>query len=479
MKIYDMVELAGRNLREAFLRNSLTTLGIGVGVASLVAMVSLGLGLQKLFNRQLGRSGLFDAIYVSARRDVRGTTAADRESGLTAPKVLDDAARRDFEEMPEVSEVYPNLTAVGDFHLPSGKPDDTHFTVVGGLPPSARNSDSFDDFQGRYFSGPDAAEVIILADFGRALLGLPAEPRNSEVKLTQEQANQLLDHDVILRYAERQESSAEPAQSSRSSTQAPASAGAPDDGSDDDANSFSVVRREQRLKIVGIVTREPYRGMRQGRTSALLPIDFAESLNMMQPADVSGIVRGGEGKTYVGLVVRVRRSSQVNAVEDAIKKQGFNTFSIMDASRGLQKAFRILDLFLGVFGSLALAVASLGIINTLVMAVLERRREIGIMKALGASDADVKRIFFVEAGCMGALGGALGVALGWMIGRVINMGTNWYMIRQDFKPENFWYVSPALIIFGIAFAVVVSLCAGLYPASRAARLDPVQALRHE
>jgi putative ABC transport system permease protein len=479
MKIYDMVELAGRNLREAFLRNSLTTLGIGVGVASLVAMVSLGLGLQKLFNRQLGRSGLFDAIYVSARRDVRGTTAADRESGLTAPKVLDDAARRDFEEMPEVSEVYPNLTAVGDFHLPNAKSDDTHFTVVGGLPPSARNSDSFDDFQGRYFSGPDAAEVIILADFGRALLGLPAEPRNSEVKLTQEQANQLLDHDVILRYAERQESSAEPAQSSRSSTQAPASAGAPDDGSDDDANSFSVVRREQRLKIVGIVTREPYRGMRQGRTSALLPIDFAESLNMMQPADVSGIVRGGEGKTYVGLVVRVRRSSQVNAVEDAIKKQGFNTFSIMDASRGLQKAFRILDLFLGVFGSLALAVASLGIINTLVMAVLERRREIGIMKALGASDADVKRIFFVEAGCMGALGGALGVALGWMIGRVINMGTNWYMIRQDFKPENFWYVSPALIIFGIAFAVVVSLCAGLYPASRAARLDPVQALRHE
>ena len=479
MKIYDMVELAGRNLREAFLRNSLTTLGIGVGVASLVAMVSLGLGLQKLFNRQLGRSGLFDAIYVSARRDVRGTTAADRDAGLTPPKVLDDAARKSFADMPEVSEVYPNLTAVGDFHLPNGKPDDTHFTVVGGLPPSARNSDSFDDFQGRYFSGSDAAEVIILADFGRALLGLPAEPRNSEVKLTQEQADQLLNHDVILRYAERQESSAAPTQSSRPSTQAPASAGVPDDASDDDASSFSVVRREQRLKIVGIVTREPYRGMRQGRTSALLPIDFAESLNMMQPADVSGIVRPGEGKTYVGLVVRVRKGSQVNQVEEAIKKQGFNTFSIMDASRGLQKAFRILDLFLGVFGSLALAVASLGIINTLVMAVLERRREIGIMKALGASDADVKRIFFVEAGCMGALGGALGVALGWMIGRVINLGTNWYMIRQDFKPENFWYVSPALIIFGIAFAVIVSLCAGLYPASRAAQLNPVQALRHE
>ncbi len=475
MKIYDMVELAGRNLHEAVLRNSLTTLGIGVGVASLVAMLSLGLGLQKLFNRQLGRSGLFDSIYVTARRDVRGTTASNGESGMAAAKQLDDTARRSFEEMREVSEVYPNLSAVGDFRLPEGKPDETHFTVVGGLPPSAQGSEAFDDFQGRYFSSSNAAEVIILADFGRALLGLPAEPRNAEVKLTKEQADQLLNHEVVLRYAQRQEGNASDTPGSHAASP---SAGTPDDA-EEDSSSFSVVRREQRLKIVGIVTNEPYRGMRQGRTSALLPIDFAESLNMMQPADVSGIVRPGEGKTYMGLVVRVSKSKDVTRVEEAIKKLGFNTFSIMDASRGLQKAFTFLYMFLGIFGSLALVVASLGIVNTLVMAILERRREIGIMKALGASDGDVKWIFFVEAGSMGALGGTLGVALGWMIGRVINLGTNWYMIRQNFKPENFWYVPMWLVVVGIVFSVVVSLFAGLYPASRAARLDPVQALRHE
>ena len=71
--------------------------------------------------------------------------------------------------------------------------------------------------------------------------------------------------------------------------------------------------------------------------------------------------------------------------------------------KALLRAFIFLDLFLGIFGSLALAVAFLGIVNTLVMAILERRREIGIMKALGASDGDVKRIFFVEAVSMGAL----------------------------------------------------------------------------
>ncbi len=466
MKAYDLVELAGRNLKEAVLRNSLTTLGIGVGVASLVAMLSLGLGLQKLFNRQLGRSGLFDSIFVTARRDMRNARSAQVDTPSGPPKMLDDAARKTMDEMPEVLEVYPNISAVADFRMPGARADESHFTVVGGLPPSAEGSEAFDDFQGTFFSSSTAPEVIIMADFGRALLELPPEPRSQETKLTADQAQQLLGKEVIFRYAERQAN--DPV------AQTPGS-GDPED----DAGSFNVVRKEQRLKIVGIVTNEPYRGMRNGRTSALLPVGYAESLNMMQAGDVSGIVRPGQGKTYNALVVRVKKSKDVTRVEDQIKKMGFGTFSIVDASKGLQKAFAFLDLFLGVFGSLALAVASLGIVNTLVMAILERRREIGIMKALGATDGDVKSIFFVEAGSMGALGGALGVALGWMIGRVINIGTNWYMIRQDWKPENFWYVPMWLVIGGIVFSIGVSLAAGLYPASRAARLDPVQALRHE
>src|SRR5262249_51555082 len=153
----------------------------------------------------------------------------------------------------------------------------------------------------------------------------------------------------------------------------------------DDVPGVNIVRKVQTLKIVGIVNTEPYRGLRNGRTSAFLPIAYAESLNMMQPIDISAIMRPGQGKTYQALIVRVAKSREVTHVEDEIRKQGFNTFSIMDASKNLTKFFSILDTFLGVFGSLALAVAFLGIVNTLVMAILERRREIGIMKALGAS----------------------------------------------------------------------------------------------
>jgi putative ABC transport system permease protein len=241
----------------------------------------------------------------------------------------------------------------------------------------------------------------------------------------------------------------------------------------------NIVRKVQTLKIVGIVNAEPYRGMRNGRTSAFLPIAFAESLNMMQPIDISSIMRPGQGKTYPALIVRVGKSKEVVHVEEEIKKQGFNTFSLMDASKNLTRFFFYLDTFLFVFGALALAVAFLGIVNTLVMAILERRREIGIMKALGASDGDVKRIFFVEAGSMGAVGGALGVALGWSIGRIINTVTNFILQRQDVRPENFWVVPLWLVSAALAFSVLVSLFAGLYPASRAARLDPVQALRHD
>jgi putative ABC transport system permease protein len=205
-----------------------------------------------------------------------------------------------------------------------------------------------------------------------------------------------------------------------------------------------------------------------------------ENLHVMLPTGL----RGGEldfssSPAYPSLSVRVRNPSQIESVQDAIRKLGFNTFSILDATRGLRRFFAVLDLFLGIFGSLALAVAALGIVNTLVMAILERRREIGIMKAIGASDADVKKLFLAEAAVMGLAGGALGVALGWVIGRVINVGTNFYLRRQNLPPENLWSVPWWLVGGAIAFAIVISMLSGLYPAARAAKLDPVQALRYE
>jgi putative ABC transport system permease protein len=203
---------------------------------------------------------------------------------------------------------------------------------------------------------------------------------------------------------------------------------------------------------------------------------------MVQFSDVRAAASadsGKGGKTYSMLVVRVSSAGKVEQVQDAITKTGLRTYSILDASKSLRRFFGIFDIFLGVFGSLALTVASLAIVNTLVMAVLERRREIGVMKALGAGDGDVKRLFFAEAGAMGFVGGVFGVGLGWLIGRIINLGTTLYLKSHNLPPENFWVVPWWLVGWVLLFSVAISLAAALYPASRAAKLDPIQALRYE
>jgi predicted lysophospholipase L1 biosynthesis ABC-type transport system permease subunit len=381
-----------------------------------------------------------------------------------------------MEQMPGVQEVYPDIRLMAEtrFLTPGDSVEKPHFGMVAGLPGSAKSSEVFDELQGSFYSTPTAEEAIILDDFGRELLNLPDDKRPiDERRLTKEQIDQLVGKTITLRYAERQDApkSAAPAKVENDPLAEQASG----------VLGFTVVRKEKPLKIVGVVPKEPFGGMRGGsmRGKVYIPTALAESLNMIQPTDLRAMMRPSQGKSYFTLIVKLKGASQVKDVQDKIKKMGFSTFSLQDASKNLNRFFLFLDLFLGIFGSLALAVASLGIINTLVMAILERRREIGIMKALGASDIDVKKLFFVEAGSMGLLGGLLGVALGWTIGKVINFGTNIYMQQRDIPPETFWVVPFWLVAAALGFSVVVSLLAGMYPAARAAKLDPVQALRHD
>ena len=463
MKAHDMFELASRNLRQALLRNSLTTVGISVGVASLVAMLSLGLGLQKLAAHQLGRSGLFESIIVSSRQDFRSHEDREAQPVVTEKKLLDDTARASFSKLPGVTEVYPEIRSMVEvrFAADAAKQATPHMAIIAGLPPSAANTEALDDKQGRFFSSDSAEEAIISSEFGRELLGLPEKSGGGdEPKLSKEEASRLIGKQVTLRYAEREAGSAAEQAS--------------------DASSYSIVRRERPLTIVGTVEREPYGAFRGGpHASVFIPTALAEKMDLMQAADLRSIVRPGNGRIYMALVVRVHKATEVKAVQDAIRKDGYSTFSMLDASRNMTRFFTVLDMFLGIFGSLALVVASLGIVNTLVMTVLERRREIGVMKAIGASDIDVQQLFFIEAGVMGLGGGVLGILLGWAIGKAINFGTNVYLTRQDLTPETFWYV-PLWLVFGaLGFSIAVSLVSGLYPARRAAQLDPVQALRHD
>jgi putative ABC transport system permease protein len=474
LKLPDLTELALRNLRESLLRNSLTTIGISVGVASLVAMLSLGIGLQQLASRRLMKSGLFDTVVVTSRRDLRNFNRDEERNG-PAPgesRVLDEATRTEIEHLPNVLEAYPDIRFITELRYD----DKPHLTMISALPSSAKSNDAFDSMPGSFFSSDTAPEVILQKTFAEELLGKRPTRGVDETNVAQIAAP-LLGKELTMRYAQREASTTSPPAASSTSPQ-------DHDSSLNEQSvaesAYSVVSRELKLKIVGVADLDPESMRGPTRARVFLPLKLAESLHVMQPTDLRELSRPvSDQPVYSSISVRVKNPGQVQPVEDAIKKMGFNTFSILDASRSIQQFFKVLDVFLGIFGSLALAVAFIGIVNTLVMAILERRREIGIMKAIGASDGDVRKLFFAEAGAMGILGGVVGVALGWAIGQIINLGTNVYLKSQSFPPEHFWAVPWWLVGFAILFSFLVSLAAGLYPAGRAARLDPVQALRYE
>ena len=465
MKLGDLTELAARNLREAVLRNSLTTLGISVGVASLVALLSLGVGLQQLVDRSVARAGLFDTVSVRSRQSAPfGQPGGGRRNprdaaDLAPPRPPDDAARKEIAALPNVVEVNPEIR----FTAEARREPISQLVMVSGMAPSSQSSGTFDGLSGHFFSSPDAEEAIIQGDLAKRLVDAGQAP------------NSLLGQEITLRFAQRQ---ALPPPSEQAPSDAPNQAVGPDE----EAMGFSIVPSEKKFLVVGVTPTSESGGQVGFNNSGMyLPLEVAEKLEVVQQADLRNMARSssGEGTRYAALNIRASSPTAVAQIESSVTHMGFAAFSLIDVTRNLRTFFAIFDLFLGIFGSLALAVASLGIINTLVMAILERRREIGVLKALGAADRDVRQLFFAEAGVMGLAGGLFGVLLGWGIGRAIQFATMIYLKRQGMNPPNIWSVPWWLVLGAIVFAVVVSLASGIYPASRAARLDPVEALRYE
>jgi len=132
-----------------------------------------------------------------------------------------------------------------------------------------------------------------------------------------------------------------------------------------------------------------------------------------------------------------------------------------------------------VVGLIALTVASLGIINTMVMSITERRREIGVLRSLGADQTDIKLLFLIESAMIGSIGAIIGILFGWSITRLISLIVQHYMEREGIDPIEMFALPLWLVVTAFLFGLLVSLVAGYYPASRAAKVDPVQALRGE
>jgi putative ABC transport system permease protein len=183
---------------------------------------------------------------------------------------------------------------------------------------------------------------------------------------------------------------------------------------------------------------------------------------------------------YDEIVIRARSLNDASRIVDWLSGLGYRVESLKALLDMANRGTVVLQTMLGSVGGLALLVASLGIANTMIMAVYERTKEIGVLKAIGASPRQIRTLFVVEASLIGLAGGISGTILGWLLGKGLNILILQILRWQEVEiTGTLFVVSWWLALGALVFAALVGLLAGLYPAARAARLAPLDALRYE
>ncbi|HYO99849.1 MAG TPA: ABC transporter permease [Pyrinomonadaceae bacterium] len=519
MKFFDILSLALRNLREARLRAGLTTLGVVVGVSMIVTMMSFGLGLQRNAVQRFRDLDLFNEVTVSGR-SLFGLVSAAMEGGAKgsqrpdvgdegdnrrrrereSERVLNDAALAEIAQIPGVAAVEPNVEL--STYVRANKRALMR-SVGGALVPNAATR--FKTYlAGRMIASPEADEAVVDETFLRSFGYEKAEDAIGQTLELLAPAGRESDAGDDSKpeeggARERKEDAAKE-DNPEEDADAPLSFfGLPlEDEAGDDGDSPENALAARTFRIVGVLKTElegSVQGPRRFRgmmpvSSIYIPLTAARDWSKryrgslsevaFRLARESGMLKEDETEGYGMAVVRVTDPDVLPDVQKRLNEIGFSSFSIVDQLKELRTVFLILNSALGLLGGISLLVASFGIANTMIMSILERTREIGIMKAIGAEDREIKLIFFVEAGLIGFAGGVLGALAAWAIDSVANRVAYKFVLEpRGVAYMDFFALPPLLWLGAILFAVVVAILAALYPAARAARIDPVKALRHD
>jgi putative ABC transport system permease protein len=428
MRTWRIASLALNGLRRSPLRVTLTALGVAIACGALVSMVAFALGLQRQIETPMRLLALLNDIHVSPKEGERAKNAP----------ILDDEAIDRLAQLPGVSAAYPNIRLRG---IKIRRGDHTENCVAVAIPREAQMLGVAEEFllAGRFLNEGHAPEAILGAPLLHAL-GFTSPQAAIGQTLILEASGLLADM----------------------------------------AKSFTFQRKELSVTVVGVYDL-PMIVPGPIRPGLLLPVDLMKQVpGAYFESALTRLKAGGDASMagYGSVTVHVREPADLDRVEKQIKALGFQTSTTLSHFNEMRVFFIFLEVFLAAVGTVALVVAGLGIVNTLLMAVLERYQEIGICKAIGASQGDLVVLFLTEAGFIGLLGGLGGLLLGRIVSYGLEVAVGIYAGHQGATAPPHVFAFPLWLLGGtLLFAVVVSVVAGVYPALLAARVDPIRALR--
>lgn len=448
MKFKDYIKNAFRNLRRRKMRTFLTSFAVSIGAMLIILMVSLGVGVQKIVLDTIKSSTPGNTITVSPYKyddtglEVKTSVDEEELEEAVKPKFtkIDEGALKKIRNMSAVEEMSV-YSSIGPLNLNINEKSkkisaagvDLNYSLftkeqIESIRIKEKKKDLNPITYGNILSQGDKNSVLI----GEKLLK----------KLGIEDFNSVVGKEITL------------------TSTLPEAVGIP-----------KIEPMTKKFKIVGVIS-EKF----SFNDKVVMNIeDGKEFLSYLSLEKNYYVDKGPET-----VEVTVKNLTDVAPITEEISKMNYGVTSIQSMIKGVKSAFAIVQAVLAVVGAIIIFVASIGVINTMTMSIYERTRSIGIMKALGASRKDIRWLFIVESGAIGFIGGLLGVIFSYLNTEIIKLGINAYLVSKRIKDIPQIFSTPLWLTLGtIGFAILISIVAGLHPANKASKLDPVESLRYE
>lgn len=472
MRWNDLLRISISSLRRRKLRTFLTVLGVVIGTASIVVMISLGLGLQQSMYREVEQNGGTKSLTVTGRQDI-GTESGSYGSGSKEPSetyITDETIRqlRSLEHVKSASPVL-NYSALafkgkyeGNLELCGMTPEELESRRIRLLP------------GGRM---PETGGTQLELVFGNMVVtgfydkttgrGYWDSGETPDLDLANDRLFLVLDQDSYNMIRNGPET------------------GTPEEGSESGNGGNSGPARIPKKYIVhasGVVAG----GTEEYNVNSYSVFCDLDTLRKCLEKEFRGRVIPGQpatksGKPYSRFVyssasVQADDMNHVEELSTVIRSMGYDVSTNIEYINSMKSQFAMVQAVLGGIGAVSLLVAAIGIANTMMMSIYERTREIGVMKVIGCSLKNIRRMFLLEAAFIGFAGGVAGNILSLLLSGVINIALSGESMGVR---GNLSYVPVWLIFASLGFAVLVGMAAGYFPAVRAMKLSPLAAIRNE